>query len=453
MPNAQAIAQPVTRGRALAEAKKTNIRWVIVALLFVITAINYADRATISLAGPQMAKDLGFNSVTMGYIFSAFGWAYVIAQLPGGWLLDRFGSKRVYAFSIFFWSLFTFFAGGVGFFAGFTAVALLFGLRCLVGASEAPSFPANSRIVAAWFPANERGTAAAIFNSAQYAATVVFAPLMGWIIHSYGWHWVFAVMGVLGMLFVLVWNKLIYDPKDHPLANKEEVAYIEEGGGLVSMDAAQKEGGVKEGPKLQYIGQLLKNRMLAGIYIAQYCINALTYFFITWFPVYLVKEKHMTILKAGFVAAIPAVCGFLGGVLGGIVSDFLLRRGYSLSVARKTPIVIGMLMSITMVACNYVSAEWAVIFFMSLSFFGKGLGALGWAVNSDTAPKQIAGLSGAVMNTCGNLSSITTPIAIGYIIEATGSFNGALVYVGAHAFVAIVCYLFVVGKIERVTLK
>ena len=91
--------------------------------------------------------------------------------------------------------------------------------------------------------------------------------------------------------------------------------------------------------------------------------------------------------------------------------------------------------------------------FILLFFFGKGIGALGWAVNSDTAPKQIAGLSGAVLNTCGNLSSITTPIAIGYIIESTGSFNGALVYVGAHAFVAIVCYLFVVGKIQRVTLK
>jgi ACS family glucarate transporter-like MFS transporter len=103
----------------------------------------------------------------MWYIFSAFGWAYVIFQLPGGWLLDKFGSKKVYAFSIFFWSLFTLLVGAVGFFVGLTAVIILFSLRFLVGASEAPSFPANSRIVAAWFPANERGTAAAIFNSAS----------------------------------------------------------------------------------------------------------------------------------------------------------------------------------------------------------------------------------------------------------------------------------------------
>jgi len=436
-----------------AGARKTNVRWIVVAVLFFITIINYADRATISLAGPAMAKELNFDAVTMGYIFSAFGWAYVIFQLPGGWLLDKFGSKKVYAFSIFFWSLFTLMVGAVGFFTGLLAIVILFSLRFLVGAAEAPSFPANSRIVAAWFPASERGTAAAIFNSAQYAATVVFAPLMGWLIHSFGWHWVFAVMGVLGMLFVLVWNKLIYDPDDHPMANAAEVDYIEAGGGLVSMDRAVNAGTKQEGPNLAYIKQLLSSRMLVGIYIAQYCINALTYFFITWFPVYLVQEKHMTILKAGFVAAVPAVCGFVGGVLGGIISDFMLRRGFSLTAARKTPIVAGMLLSMAMVICNYVSAESAVIFFMALSFFGKGIGALGWAVNADTAPKQIAGLSGGVLNVCGNLSSITTPIAIGYIIQSTGSFNGALVYVVAHAFVAMVCYLFVVGKIERLVLK
>lgn len=440
-------------GARVATTKKTNARWVVVAVLFFITVINYADRATISLAGPAMAKELGFDSVTMGYIFSAFGWSYVIAQLPGGWLLDKFGSKKVYALSIFFWSLFTLLTGTVGFLTGFAAVATLFGLRFMVGASEAPSFPANSRIVAAWFPANERGTASAIFNSAQYAATVIFAPIMGWLIHTYGWHSVFAVMGILGILFVLVWNKLIHDPKDHPMANAEEVSYIEQGGGLVSMDQGKKNGAKAEGPKLHYVKQLLGNRMMAGIYIAQYCINALTYFFITWFPVYLVKEKHMTILKAGFVAAIPAICGFVGGVLGGVISDAMLKRGFSLTAARKTPIVLGMLLSMSMVFCNYVSTVEAVIFFMALAFFGKGIGALGWAVNSDTAPKQIAGLSGGLLNTCGNLSSITTPIAIGYIIQTTGSFNGALVYVGVHAFIAMACYLFVVGEIKRVELK
>jgi MFS transporter, ACS family, glucarate transporter len=434
-------------------AKKTNVRWIIVAVLFFITVINYADRATISLAGPAMAKELKLDAIAMGYIFSAFGWAYVACQLPGGWLLDRFGSKRVYAAGIFFWSLFTLLQGVVGFFTGLTAIIILFCLRFLVGAAESPSFPANSRIVAAWFPANERGTASAIFNSAQYAATVFFAPLMGWLVYTFGWHYVFYVMGVLGLIYVVIWQKLVFDPKDHPLANAAEVDYIEQGGGLVNMDQGIKDGTNKEGPNIHYIKEMLKNRMLVGIYLAQYCINALTYFFITWFPVYLVQARGMTILKAGFVASIPAVCGFVGGVLGGVLSDYMIRKGFSLSAARKTPIVLGMLLSMSMIVCNYVSTDWVVVTFMALSFFGKGIGALGWAVNSDTAPKQIAGLSGGLFNICGNLSSITTPIAIGYIVAGTGSFNGALVFVGAHAFLAAASYLVIVGEIKRVVLK
>jgi len=396
---------------------------------------------------------LKMDAIAMGYIFSAFGWAYVICQLPGGWLLDKFGSKKVYAFSILFWSVFTLFQGMVGFLTGATAIITLFCLRFLVGAAEAPSFPANSRIVAAWFPASERGTASAIFNSAQYAATVIFAPIMGWLVHNFGWHYVFTVMGVLGILFVLVWQKYIHNPKEHPMINEAEVQYIEQGGALVNMDQDNKAGSKQEGPNLHYIKELLRNRMMVGIYVAQYCINALTYFFITWFPVYLVQARGMTILKAGFAASVPAIFGFAGGVLGGVISDYLLKKGYSLSVARKVPIVLGMLLSMSMIFCNYVDTQWVIVAIMAMSFFGKGIGALGWAVNSDTAPKQIAGLSGGLLNTCGNLSSITTPIAIGYIVGTTGSFNGALIYVGIHAFLAMASYLFIVGEIKRVELK
>lgn len=438
---------------AISMEKKTNVRWIVVAVLFFITVINYADRATISIAGPAIAKELKMDPIAMGYIFSAFGWAYVICQLPGGWLLDKFGSKKVYEFSIFLWSVFTLFQGFVGFLTGATAIITLFCLRFLVGAAEAPSFPANSRIVAAWFPASERGTASAIFNSAQYAATVIFAPIMGWLVHNFGWHYVFTVMGVLGILFVLVWQKYIHNPKEHPMINEAEIQYIEQGGALVNMDQDNKAGGKQDGPNLHYIKELLRNRMMVGIYVAQYCINALTYFFITWFPVYLVQARGMTILKAGFAASVPAIFGFVGGVLGGVISDYLLKKGYSLSVARKVPIVLGMLLSMSMIICNYVDTQWVIVAIMAMSFFGKGIGALGWAVNSDTAPKQIAGLSGGLLNTCGNLSSITTPIAIGYIVGTTGSFNGALIYVGIHAFLAMASYLFIVGEIKRVELK
>ncbi len=438
-------------------AAKGRTRFTIVAVLFAITLINYADRAALGIAGPAVSKSLGLSHVEMGFIFSAFGWSYVIAQVPGGWLLDRFGSKRVYFWGIFAWSLFTLLQGMVGIVGAASAVSALFGLRLLVGAAEAPSFPGNARIVAAWFPANERGTASAIFNSAQYFATVLFAPIMGWLTFTYGWPAAFYFMGGLGIFASLVWLKTVYSPHEHPRLRPDEFAYIENGGALTSMDAKGRGKSSRDSAgrarEWGHIRILVQSRMMLGIYLGQFCINTLTYFFITWFPVYLVQQRHMSILHAGFVASIPAVCGFCGGVLGGIWSDFMLRRGFSLTAARKTPIVAGMLLSMVMVVCNYVDAQWLVVGAMALAFFGKGIGALGWAVVSDTVPKQIAGLSGGLFNMFGNLSTISTPIVIGYIIQRTGSFNGALVFVGANALAAVVSYLFIVGEIRRLAIN
>ena len=443
----------------VAIARVGRLRFSIVAMLFAVTLVNYADRATIAIAGPAVSKDLGLNAVQMGFIFSAFGWAYVIGQIPGGWLLDRFGSKAIYFASIFTWSLFTLLQGAVGIVAATAALYALFILRLLVGFAESPSFPANARIVAAWFPANERGTACAIFNSAQYFATALFAPIMGWITTVMGWPYTFYFMGLVGIIVSLIWLIIVYSPDRHPRITPEELAYIERGGALLRMDDAatgkgsSSETGRDKDRTIQYLGQLVANRMMIGIYLGQYCINTLTYFFITWFPVYLVQQRGMSILNAGLVAAIPAICGFTGGVLGGIWSDLMLRRGWSLSVARKTPIVAGMLLSMSMIICNYVDAPWLVVLIMALAFFGKGIGALGWAVLSDACPKEIAGLSGGLFNMFGNLSSITTPIVIGYIIQATGSFNGALVFVGANALTAAVSFLLIVGEIKRLQLK
>lgn len=434
-------------------SKKSRVRWIILGMLFFLTTVNFADRAALSIAGPALSKDLRLDPVGMGYVFSAFAWSYVIGQLPGGWLLDRFGSKKVYAGSLFLWSFFTLLQGYVEIFTGFAAVIALFSLRFLVGLSESPALPANSRIVASWFPTRERGTAAAIFNSAQYFATVLFAPIMGWIVYSFGWQHVFVVMGAVGIVLVFVLLKVIYSPKTHPRVNADELAYIMEGGALVNMDEPGKDSKTNESePTWWCIKKLLGNRMLLGVYLGQYFISTLTWFFLTWFPIYLMQSRGMSILKVGFVAMLPALCGFVGGILGGIFSDFLLKKGRTLTFARKTPIVVGMLLSTSMIACNYIDIVWVVVGIMALAFFGKGLGALGWAVVSDTSPKEIVGLSGGLFNTFGNTAGIITPIIIGYIIRETGSFNGALVYVGANALGAILSYLMIVGTIKRMEL-
>jgi ACS family glucarate transporter-like MFS transporter len=430
---------------------KNYVRYFIVLMLFFVSSVNYADRASLSMAKTGLSTDLQLDSVWMGYLFSAWGWSYVIAQLPSGWLLDRFGSKRVYGVAIFFWSLFIFLMGFTGSLHGRMAFAVLFVLLFLAGFSFAPAFPGNGRFVAAWFPTKERGTASSIFNASQYFSLVLFAPLMGWIMDKLGWHWVFWVMGGLGLALTPIWFMMVYSPKEHPRVTEKELEHIERGGGLVNMDLGAKSG-ARFNVKWSHVKQLLASKMMIGIYLGQFCITTLTYFFITWFPDYL-KHRGMSIVQVGIVAALPALCGCLGGVLGGVSSDFLLHRGASLTFARKLPIVVGMLLSCVMIACNYIHANWLVVMIMCVAFFGKGIGALGWTVVSDTSPRQITGLSGGMFNMFGNTAAITTGIIIGYLIRWTGSFAAALVYVGANALGAIFCYLFIVGEIKRLELQ
>ena len=226
-----------------------------------------------------------------------------------------------------------------------------------------------------------------------------------------------------------------------------------ENGAVGDMDHKKPGSAAASGPKLHYIKQLLSNRMMLGVFFGQYFINTITWFFLTWFPIYLVQEKGMSILKVGLVASIPALCGFAGGVLGGVFSDYLIKRGLSLTLARKLPIVLGMLLASTIILCNYTNNTTLVVMLMALAFFGKGFGALGWPVISDTAPKEIVGLCGGVFNVFGNVASIVTPLVIGYLVSELHSFNAALVFVGCSALMAMVCYLFVVGDIKRMELQ
>jgi D-galactonate transporter len=436
----------------VADTRVGRHRFVILGLIFVVTVLNYADRATMSIAGTEVVKDLGLDPVMLGMIFSAFAWAYALGQVPGGWLLDKFGARRVYGCSLFLWSIFTLLQGTVGWMslAGASAAIALFAMRFMLGLVESPAFPANNRIVSCWFPTRERGTASALFNSAQYMAVVVFAPLMAWLTHAWGWEHVFLWMGGLGIVATFFWFALYRDPLSAPRLGEAELKLMREGGALVDLESERKSGK----PKTQWreVKQLFTSRTLWAIYLGQYCITALTYFFITWFPIYLIKGRGMTIMEAGWVAALPAICGFSGGVLGGMLSDHLIRKGVHPSRARKTPFVIGMGLASTLVTANFVDANSMVIALMALAFFGKGLAAVGWAVLSDTAPKGMVGLSGGVFNGIGNIAGIVTPVVIGFFVASTGSFNSALWFVAAHGLIGIFAYVALAGRFERVVI-
>lgn len=435
-------------------ARRTHVRYLMVAILFIVAMLNNADRAILSITGTEIQSSLGMNSITLGYLFASFAWAYMLAQLPGGWLIDRFGSKRVYGASIFIWSLFTLLQGFVPILGVGASVVALFVLRIAVGLAEGPTYPNNSRVVSAWFPSSERGTASAIFNSGQYAAAVVFTPLMGWLTHAHGWASAYIVMGVIGIVIALGWMAWFHFPSRHPRVNQAEIEYIREGGGIVDMDSQPRQLQGKRLNTFACLKELLGNRMLLGIYIGQFGITTIVYFFLTWFPIYLIKGLNMPIMNAGFIAAIPAVFGFLGGLLGGVCSDWLLRRGYSVTFSRKSVIVVGMLLSMSVVLCNWAGgSQTLVVLFMTLAFFGKGLGSLGWTVVADTSPKEAAGLAGGLFNTFANAAGITTPIVIGYLVQETGSFEWALIFVAANALLTILSFLFIVGPIKRVELK
>jgi len=425
----------------------THVRFSILAMLFIASTFSYGDRVVLSIASADLGRDLHLSALRLGYLLSGFGWAYAAAQLPAGGLLDRFGSKLVYGISIICWSAIAVLAGFTGYLNAIAAFYSLLFLRFASGLAQSPVFPGNGRIVAAWFPTSERGRASAIFNSSQYFSLVFFAPIMGWLTHTWGWKQCFWFAGAVGLALAVLWFKLIHGVKTHPRISQSEISYIEHGGGLASLDTnPQANKFTLTWPSVRW---LLGRRMLIGIYIGQYCITTLTWFFLTWFPVYLSQSRHISIVKVGFLSALPGLCGFAGGILGGVLSDRLLRAGRSLTIARKVPIVVGMLLAMTIMGCNYVDTSFAVMFLMSIAFFGKGFGALGWPVISDTSPESLLGLNGGLFNLIGNLAGITTPIIIGWIVDRTGSFHYALIYVAAMALLAIIAYLPIVGEIKR----
>ncbi|WP_430097252.1 MFS transporter [Peribacillus simplex] len=181
-------------------------------------------------------------------------------------------------------------------------------------------------------------------------------------------------------------------------------------------------------------------------------MNTIVWFFLTWFPTYLVTEKGLSLIQTGFAASVPYIGAFFGGIVGGIISDRLLKKGKSLAVARKTPIITGFLLSSTIVLANFTSNIFLLILIMSIAFFAKGLAGLTWSLVGDMAPKELIGLTGGIFNTIGNIAGIVTPLVIGFILAKTNSFSGALIFVASVLFIGALSYIFIVNKPERIVL-
>jgi ACS family D-galactonate transporter-like MFS transporter len=419
---------------------RTRVRFFILGLLTIGTMINYLDRTVLGIAAPLLRQDLGIDAATMGIVFSAFSWTYAAMQIPGGIFLDRFGTKLTYFLSLTFWSLSTLLHGIAN------SLASLLTFRFALGVSEAPCFPTNSRVVATWFPQQERAFATGVYTVGEYVGLAFLSPLLFWILGAFGWRALFVVVGVAGILFGLLWWRSYREPHESKAVNQEELDYIAAGGGI----AAPKATSAKFEWRL--VGQLLRFRQLVGICIGQFAGNSTLVFFLTWFPTYLATERHMGWLKIGFFTVLPFIAASVGVLFGGWWSDSMLKRGRSANIARKLPIITGLLLASVIVTANYVDSDYVVIGILSLAFFAQGMAALGWTLVSDIAPKGLLGLTGGIFNFAANLAGIVTPLVIGFIVAATGSFFGALAFISVVALAGAFSYIFVVGDIKRIEL-
>ena len=423
---------------APASARATRVRYGVLGLIATGTLINYLDRTILGIAAPSLTKELAINPAMMGLIFSAFSWTYAASQVPGGAFLDRFGTRLTYMLSVGFWSFFTLCHALIGGMVG------LFGLRLLLGVAESPCFPANSRVVATWFPRNERAMATGIYTVGEYIGLAFLSPLLFLMLAHWGWRSLFVMAGGIGMIFAVIWWLRYREPRDSR-ANEAEIALIAEGGGLVEQAKAQK-------VDWSAAGRLLRKRQMWGICLGQFAGNSTLVFFLTWFPTYLAVERHMDWLKIGFFAILPFIAASVGVLFGGWWSDKMLRQGRSPNVARKLPIILGLLLASTIVSANFIDDNRLVIAILSLAFFAQGMAALGWTLVSDIAPEGMLGVTGGIFNLAANLAGIVTPIIIGAIVAATGSFVYAIGFIGVVALLGALAYIVILGDVKRIEL-
>jgi MFS transporter, ACS family, D-galactonate transporter len=424
------------------EAKPTKKRWFILLLVCLITFVNYLDRANLAVAAPFLSKDLGLNAAMMGIIFSAMSWSYTVMQIPSGWFLDRFGPRVVYGVALVGWSLIT------------TVISVASGFRSMIafrlglGFFEAPAFPANNRIVTAWFPSKERGLAIGTYTGAEYIGLALCTPILTWLLVTFGWRSIFIATGVIGILCAFVWFAYYRDPASFKGVNKAELDLIKEGGGLSDTVVEQKKVTWKE---MKY---LFTSRQLWGMYIGGFANAAILFFFMTWFPSYLVSEKHMAVLKVGIYGSLPYLSAIAGVLVAGKWSDWMISKEYGLGISRKLPVIVGLLLSSVIIGANYSNDVNIVITFMSIAFFGQGMAsAITWALLSEIVPKELVGSCGGTYNFVTNLGGALSPAIVGYLIAATGSYSSALVFVSSMGLLGAFSYIFIIGKPSRIVIS
>lgn len=406
-----------------------HLRWTLVGLLFVVFMINYLDRIALSLTVPMIETDLAINSEQFGLIFGSFFFGYALFNFVGGIATDRYGPTLVMGLSVGFWSLF----------CGLTAVATGFWslvvLRVLFGMAEGPICASANKIISGWFPKKQAATAMGILSAGSPLGGAVSGPIIGYLSLAFGWRYAFVIIAIIGVIWAVIWFCIAADnPQKSARVSVSEQQLITQ---LKNQDLTNTKEERQAGLGL---ASYFKQPIIMVTAFAFFCYNYILFFFLSWFPAYLVQAHHLDIKSMSLTTMIPWILGFIGLAAGGFISDKVFRMTGKLLFSRKVVLSLSLLIAAIGVGlAGTVESVVPAVALMSVSvFFLYITGAIYWAIIQDVVePARIGSVSGFI-HLVGSISGIIGPVVTGYIVHHSGRFDSAFILAGSIAAVGAV---------------
>lgn len=412
-------------------ARIKSIQRKALILLVISGSVSTIDRAALSVANPLIRRDLGLSIEQMGLLLSAFLGAYALSQLPLGAVIDRFGPRRLLSCALGLWSLAQLAGGFV------TGATSFFIARMFLGVGEAPQFPTAGRVVRDWFAVRDRVFATGIFSCASTLGTGLAAPLLTGMMLNFGWRWMFVIMGVIGITVAIIWGAIYRDPADVPLTEAEN-AY--------RLDGVEPGRSTKIG--FREWGKLFRHATTWGLLLGFFGVIYVNWFFNAWLPGYLEIERHMSVTKTGWTAAIPYSFAVIGALSAGFLVDWMTRQGFSPINARKIPFCVNMVVetAFIVIAAYAPSDTLAIICLSGAMFCGAAATTYAWALVTTVGPASCTGTLGSLQTFGGYVGGACAPIVTGYLVQTTGSFLSAMFMSAAMALFAMAAYVLLVRR-------
>ncbi len=417
------MSSPTAERSAAPLPKAINsVRWTAVVLLVIGGVVNYLDRSTLSIANTTIAAEFSLGPVEMGLLLSAFSWPYALANLPAGYLVDKFGPKKMFAWACVGWSI----AGGLMALAN--SFGVMYALRVLLGVTESPFFTAGLKVNQRWFHEKDRAVPVAVVNTGSQIANAIAPPLLVALMLVIGWRGMFIIIAALGFVVVAFWLRFYRDP------NVQEMVAIH--------GNAEGVSNTKKAEKQASWGELFKRSNTWFMILGAFGIFYTIWVYLTWLPGYLQQQLGFSLSEMGWVAMLPYMCGIAGVLFGGWLSNELIKGGMNTILARKIPIAGGaILAAAAVIPAAFVTNVPLVIALLSIGYFGAQvpIGCL-WTLAADVAPSNQVASLGAIQNFGGFIGAAVAPIITGAVLAATGSFAGVFVIGGILLVVGALSY-------------